>query len=175
MASVKFQGNPVGLSGTNVSKGERAPIVSVVGSDLADIKIGGEQGVAQVIVAVPSLDTGVCAAEARKFNERAAGVANTEVIVVSMDLPFAMGRFCTTEGIKNLKVASDFRNKEFSKAYGVLLADGVLAGLTARAVFVIDASGIIVYKEICDEITSEPNYDAALAAASEASATCCGS
>lgn len=175
MATVKFQGNPVNLAGNVVSKGEKAPVVNVAGGDLSTIQIGGEQGKAQVVVVVPSLDTGVCATEARKFNEKAAGLENIEVVVVSMDLPFAMGRFCATEGIKNLKVASDFRNKEFANAYGVLIADGALAGLTCRAVFVIDASGIITHKEICDDIVNEPNYDVALAAASEASTTCCGS
>lgn len=173
--SVKFQGNPVNLAGNKISVGEKAPIVKVAGNDLGDIQIGGEQGKAQIVVVVPSLDTGVCAASARKFNEAAAKLQNAEVIVVSMDLPFAMGRFCTTEGIANLKVASDFRNKDFANAYGVLIADSALAGLTARAVFVIDASGVIAYKEISEEITSEPNYDAALAAAKEVTSTsCCG-
>jgi probable thiol peroxidase len=86
-----------------------------------------------------------------------------------------MGRFCATEGIKNLCVGSDFRNKEFARAYGVLIADGALAGLTARAVFVIDVSGAVVYKELVEEITNEPNYEAALNAAKGASQTCCGS
>ncbi|MGG7073262.1 thiol peroxidase [Campylobacter sp. 9BO] len=175
MASVKFKGSPVTLAGNSLSKGQSAPIVNVVAQDLSNIQIGGQQGKVQVVVVVPSLDTGVCASEARKFNERAAALANTEVVVVSMDLPFAMGRFCTTEGIKNLKTGSDFRAKEFANAYGVLLADGALAGLTCRAVFVIDANGVIIYKEICDEITDEPNYEAALSAANEASTTCCGS
>ena len=109
-----------------------------------------------------SLDTPVCATEARKFNERAASLPNTEVIVVSMDLPFAMGRFCTTEGIKNLRVASDFRDKEFCRRYGTLIASGALAGLSARAIFVIDTAGVVVYKELVSDIASEPDYDAAL-------------
>lgn len=175
MVTVKFRGEPVKLTGNVVNKGEKAPVVSVVGQDLSEVKIGGEQGKAQIVVVVPSLDTSVCASEARKFNERAASLENAEVTVVSMDLPFAMGRFCATEGIKNLRVASDFRNKDFAKAYGVLIADGALAGLTCRAVFVIDANGVVTHKEICEEIADEPNYDAALNAASEASSTCCGS
>ena len=175
MASVKFQGNPVNLSGNSVNVGDQAPVVAVTGADLSGIQIGGKQGRAQIIVVVPSLDTGVCAASARKFNEAAAGIENAEVVVVSMDLPFAMGRFCATEGIKNLRVGSDFRNKEFARAYGVLIADGALAGLTARAVFVIDVSGAVVYKELVEEITNEPNYEAALNAAKGASQTCCGS
>lgn len=177
MATVKFKGElEVSLNGTELNVGDIAPVVSGVAADLSDIQIGGQKGKAQIILAVPSLDTGVCAAEARKFNEVASKLDNAEVIVVSMDLPFAMKRFCTTEGIENLKVASDFRAKAFAKSYGVLQANGPLAGLTARAVFIVNPSGKITYKEIVPEITNEPNYDAVLAAASEATSTsCCGS
>src|SRR5574344_526139 len=177
MATVKFKGElEVSLNGTDLNVGDIAPVVSGVAADLSDIQIGGQKGKAQIILAVPSLDTGVCAAEARKFNEAASKLDNAEVIVVSMDLPFAMKRFCTTEGIENLKVASDFRAKAFAKSYGVLQANGPLAGLTARAVFIVNPSGKITYKEIVPEITNEPNYDAVLAAASEATSTsCCGS
>ena len=177
MATVKFKGElEVSLNGTELNVGDIAPVVSGVAADLSDIQIGGQKGKAQIILAVPSLDTGVCAAEARKFNEAASKLDNAEVIVVSMDLPFAMKRFCTTEGIENLKVASDFRAKAFAKSYGVLQANGPLAGLTVRAVFIVNPSGKITYKEIVPEITNEPNYDAVLAAASEATSTsCCGS
>ena len=177
MATVKFKGElEVSLNGTELNVGDIAPVVSGVAADLSDIQIGGQKGKAQIILAVPSLDTGVCAAEARKFNEAASKLDNAEVIVVSMDLPFAMKRVCTTEGIENLKVASDFRAKAFAKSYGVLQANGPLAGLTARAVFIVNPSGKITYKEIVPEITNEPNYDAVLAAASEATSTsCCGS
>ncbi|OCL94417.1 thiol peroxidase Prx-SUH [Arcobacter porcinus] len=177
MASVKFKGElEVNLSGTEVKVGDLAPVVSAVGADLSDVTIGGQQGIAQIIIAVPSLDTGVCAAEARRFNEEAAKISNAELIIVSMDLPFAMKRFCTTEGIENLKVASDFRAKAFSKSYGVLQANGPLAGLSARAIFIINASGKITYKQIVPEITSEPNYAEVLEAAKEATTTsCCGS
>ena len=177
MATVKFKGElEVSLNGTELNVGDIAPVVSGVAADLSDIQIGGQKGKAQIILSVPSLDTGVCAAEARKFNEAASKLDNAEVIVVSMDLPFAMKRFCTTEGIENLKVASDFRAKAFAKSYGVLQANGPLAGLTARAVFIVNPSGKITYKEIVPEITNEPNYDAVLAAASEATSTsCCGS
>jgi len=177
MTKVKFKGEiEVNLSGTELNVGDIAPVVSGVGVDLNDIQIGGEQGKAQVIVAVPSLDTDVCAREARRFNEEASKIENTEVIIVSMDLPFAIKRFCTTEGIENLKVASDFRAKAFAKSYGVLQANGPLAGLTARAVFIINPSGKITYKEIVPEITNEPNYDAVLTALKDATSTsCCGS
>lgn len=176
MATTKLKGNEVTLSGTEINVGDIAPVVNVVAQDLSDIQVGGENGKAQILVVVPSLDTPVCAAETRKFNEEAAKIENAEVVVVSMDLPFAMKRFCTTEGIENLKVASDFRAKALAKSYGVLVASGPLAGVTCRAVFVINASGKVVYKEICPEITEEPNYAAALEAAQGATSTsCCGS
>lgn len=175
MATTKLKGNEVTLSGTDVNVGDIAPVVTVVAGDLSDVQIGGQNGKAQIVVVVPSLDTAVCAAETRRFNEEAAKVDNAEVIVVSMDLPFAMKRFCTTEGIENLKVGSDFRAKAFAKSYGVLISSGALAGVACRAVFVINASGKITYKEICPEITEEPNYEAALNAAKDATSTsCCG-
>ena len=175
MATTHLKGNEVNLAGNEVNVGDLAPIVTVVAKDLSEIKVGGEQGKAQIIVVVPSLDTPVCASETRRFNTEAAKIENASVTVVSMDLPFAMGRFCTTEGIENLEVGSDFRNKDFANAYGVLIADGPLAGVTARAIFVIDANGKIAYKDICNEITEEPNYDSALAAIKDATTTsCCG-
>lgn len=158
MATTMLKGKAVNLSGNDVNVGDKAPRVTLVAQDLSEITVGGK---AQVIVVVPSLDTPVCAAETRKFNEEAAK-SDTEVIVVSMDLPFAMGRFCATEGIENLKVGSDFRAKELAKAYGVLIADGPLAGVTCRAVFVTDETGKVTYKEICSDITEEPNYKAVL-------------
>ncbi len=175
MATTKLKGNEVKLEGNEVNVGDVAPVVKVTDKDLGEIQIGGQQGKAQIVVVVPSLDTDVCAAETRKFNEEAAKIENAEVIVVSMDLPFAMKRFCTTEGIENLKTASDYKNKEFAKAYGVLIAEGPLAGLTCRAVFIIDASGIVTYKQIVPEITEEPNYEEVLNAAKAATSTsCCG-
>lgn len=176
MATVKFHGNiDVNLSGAEVNVGDLAPVVTGVAQDLSDIQIGGQKGKAQIILAVPSLDTGVCAKEAKRFNDEAAKLEHVEVIVVSMDLPFAMKRFCTTEGANNILVASDFRAKAFAKSYGVLQANGPLAGLSARAVFIVNPSGKITYKEIVPEITDEPNYDAVLAAVTEASSTaCCG-
>ena len=173
MATTKLKGNLVNLSGAELNVGDQAPIVNVVGKDLSDIQIGGQKGKAQLIVVVPSLDTPVCASETRRFNEEAAKIENTEVTIVSMDLPFAMGRFCTTEGIENLSVGSDFRAKNFAKSYGVLIADGALAGVTCRAIFVVNASGIITYKEICEEITEEPNYEGALLAIKDATNSSC--
>lgn len=165
MASTKLKGNTVYLTGKELSVGAKAPLVELVSKDLSTVKVGGAKDKNQIIVVVPSLDTPVCASEARKFNTEAASIENTEVTVVSMDLPFAMGRFCTTEGIDNLHVASDFRSKEFANEYGVLLKDGALAGLTARAIFIVDTKGKIVYKEVCPEITEEPHYEKVLEAA----------
>ena len=162
MAKTHLKGNDVALSGNEVNVGDKAPEVVVVGKDLSEITVGGANGKKQIIVVVPSLDTPVCAAETRKFNEEAAKIDNASVTVVSMDLPFAMGRFCTTEGIENLSVGSDFRNKDFANAYGVLVADGPLAGVTCRAIFVINEDGKVTYKEIVPEITAEPDYESAL-------------
>lgn len=167
MATTKLKGNPVTLSGNEVGVGDLAPVITAVAKDLSEVQVGGAQDKAQIIVVVPSLDTPVCAAETRRFNEEAAKIEGATVNIVSMDLPFAMERFCTTEGIDNLTVASDFRNKDFANAYGVLIADGPLAGVTGRAIFVVDTAGKITYKDICPEITEEPDYASALKALKE--------
>jgi thiol peroxidase len=167
MATTKFKGEDVELLGNEVNVGDKAPEVTVVNSDgLGDVKVGGAQGHKQLIIVVPSLDTGVCATETRNFNAKASSLDGVKPTIVSLDLPFAAGRFCSTEGITNLTVTSDFRNKDFANAYGVLLGGSVLAGVTCRAIFAIDENGIVTYKEIVPEITEEPNYDAAIAAVS---------
>ncbi len=168
MSSVKFKGGPVTIAVTDLDVGKRAPEYVLAAPDLSDKKVGGKPEKAQLLVVVPSLDTPVCATETRKFNEEAASIEGAEVIVISMDLPFAAARFCTTEGIKNLTVCSDFRKKTFAKAYGVLIVEGPLAGLTCRAVFVVDKNGMLTYKEIVGEMTEEPDYAAALAALKKA-------
>lgn len=160
MATVTVGGNTVNLSGKELNVGDNAPEVEVVGKDLKPLKVGGSSDKVQIIVTVPSLDTAVCATETRKFNQNIASLKDSKVVVVSMDLPFAMGRFCSTEGIENLEVGSDFRNKELATKYGVLIADGALAGLSARAIFVVDKSGKVAYKEVVSEVTTEPDYDA---------------
>jgi thiol peroxidase len=165
MATTKFKGTDVQLLGNEVKVGDKAPQVTVVNSDgLGDVVVGGAQGHKQLIIVVPSLDTGVCATETRNFNAKASSLNGVKPVIVSLDLPFAAGRFCSTEGITNLTVTSDFRNKEFANAYGVLLGGSVLAGVTCRAIFAVNEEGIVTYKEIVPEITEEPNYDAALAA-----------
>jgi thiol peroxidase len=168
MASVTFQTQTVcNLVGNEINVGDTAPVVTVVNCDpmLQDELIGGAQDKAQLIIVVPSLDTPVCDSETRKFNTEAAAIAGVTVKTVSMDLPFAAAKFCETADIKNLDVCSDFRNKDFSNAYGVLISDGPLAGVTCRAIFVIDTKGVVTYKELVGEITDEPDYAAAIAAA----------
>ena len=167
MATTKFKGTDVELVGTQINVGDKAPAITVVNSDgLGDVTVGGASGKKQLIIVVPSLDTGVCATETRNFNAKVAGLDGVDATIVSLDLPFASGRFCSAEGIDKLTVTSDFRNKDFANAYGVLLGGSVLAGVTCRAIFAVDASGTVTYKEICPEITEEPNYDAAIAAVS---------
>jgi len=167
MATTKFKGTDVELLGNEVNVGDKAPEVTVVNSDgLGDVTVGGAQGEKQLIIVVPSLDTGVCATETRNFNAKVAGLDGVKATIVSLDLPFAAGRFCSAEGIDKLTVTSDFRNKDFANAYGVLLGGSVLAGITCRAIFVVNEEGVVTYKEIVEEVTEEPNYDAAIAAVS---------
>jgi len=166
--TTKLKGNDVALYGNQVNVGDTAPVVTLPNTALEEVTIGGAQGKAQLIIAVPSLDTPVCATETRKFNEEATKVENASVCVVSMDLPFAAKRFCSTEGVENLQVLSDFRDKCFSIQYGTLIAEGPLRGLSARAIFVVGKDGKITYKELVPEITEEPNYEVALAALKEA-------
>jgi thiol peroxidase len=171
MATVTLKGNECNLTGNEVKVGDKAPEVTVVKSDdLSEVTVGGAKDKAQLVIVVPSLDTPVCAMETTKFNNQAAGIDGLEVTVVSMDLPFAAKRFCSTEGIENLTVASDFRDKDFGKAYGMLIADGPLAGVLARAIYVIDKEGNVAYKQLVPEITAEPDYDEALEAAKSAAA-----
>ncbi|EAJ6136302.1 thiol peroxidase [Campylobacter lari] len=157
MNSVLFKGNKVNLKGNNIQVGDMAPNITLKAKDLSGVEIA-PKGKTQIIISVPSLDTPVCATEAREFNKKAAA-SGVEVIVVSMDLPFAMGRFCSTEGIDNLTVASDFVSKEFGEKYGVLMSDGPLEGILARAVFVVK-DGMVAYKELVNEVTELPNMQA---------------
>ena len=171
MATVTFKQETVcNLVGNEINVGDQAPIVTVVNCNpmLQNEQIGGAQEQVQLVVVVPSLDTPVCDAETRRFNTDAAALENVNVKTISMDLPFAAAKFCSTAGIENLAVCSDFRNKDFSNAYGMLLADGPLAGVTCRCIFVINKEGNVCYKELVSEITAEPDYSAALEAAKTA-------
>ena len=165
MATTKFKGQDVELLGNEVNVGDKAPAITVVNSDgLGDVVVGGATGTKQLIIVVPSLDTGVCATETRNFNAKASELEGVTTTIVSLDLPFASGRFRSAEGIDKLTVTSDFRNKDFANAYGVLLGGSVLAGVTCRAIFAVNEEGVVTYKQIVPEITEEPDYDAAIAA-----------
>ena len=168
MQTTMFKGTTVNLSGTEINVGDKAPCVIATGTDLSDVEVGGAKDKVQLLVTVPSLDTATCAAETRKFNVAVNDLDICETTVISMDLPFAADRFCSTEGIENLTVVSDYINKDVSKAFGVLMDDNKLKGLSARAIFVIDREGEVIYKEIVPEVTEEPNYEAALDAIKEA-------
>jgi len=164
MAQTALQGNPVNLSGDLPPVGSTAPDFSLTSGDLSDVSLANYAGKKKLLSIVPSLDTGVCAASTRKFNEAMAGRGDAVALVISADLPFASGRFCSAEGITNVINLSMMRSRNFAKDYGVLIVDGPLAGITARAVVVLDADNKVVYGQLVPEITQEPDYDAALAA-----------
>lgn len=165
MATTKFKGTPVRLAGRFAEVGTTAPEFALVKTDLSTLALADLKGKRVILNIFPSLDTQVCAASVRKFNTLAAALGDTVVVVVSKDLPFAHARFCTVEGIENVIPASDFRNEGFGERYGVLMEDGPLKGLLARAVVVLDPTGRVVYAELVPEITQEPDYEKALAAA----------
>ena len=161
--TVLFKGILVTLVGSFVTPGTMAPDFSLVKNDLSEYTLNDNKGKYVVLNIFPSLDTGVCAMSVRRFNEMAAALPNTTVLCISKDLPFAQSRFCTVEGIDNVVPLSDFRNtSSFGEAYGVLMKDGPLQGLLARAVVVINPQGEVVYSELVPEITQEPNYEAVL-------------
>ena len=163
MAQITFQGNPVNLSGEFLQAGVQAPDFSLVKGDLNEFHLADNKGKYLLLNIFPSLDTGVCATSVRKFNKLAAEMPNTVVLAISKDLPFAQGRFCTTEGIENVIPLSDYKyTSDFAEKYGVLMTDGPLAGLLARSVVVINPEGQVVYSELVPEIVQEPNYEAAL-------------
>lgn len=165
MSTVTFKGETkVNTNGQLPSVGSVAPDFTLVKKDLSEISLKDLNGKNVVLNIFPSLDTSVCASSVRKFNKEAAGLPDTVVLAVSADLPFAAGRFCTAEGIDNVEPASVFRNPEFAKNYGVLMQDGPLKGLLVRSVVVVGADGKVKYTELVPEITTEPNYDAAIAA-----------
>jgi thioredoxin-dependent peroxiredoxin len=157
-------GTPVKLYGDFPQVGKPAPTFSLVNKDLQDITLGNYGDKRKVLNIVPSLDTPTCQASARRFNKEASKLANTVVINISADLPFAMARFCSSEGLNNVDNLSVMRGREFMRDYGVKIADGPLSGLTARAVVILDSNNVVRYTELVSDIKNEPNYDAALAA-----------
>ncbi len=164
MATVTFHGNPVEVAGNLPNKGETAPAFSLAAADLNDVGLEAFAGKRKVLNIVPSLDTPTCATSTRKFNTEASGLDNTVVLIISADLPFAASRFCETEGLDNVKTLSTFRSADFARNYGVALSTSPLAGLTARAVVVLDESNKVLHSQLVGEIADEPDYAAALAA-----------
>lgn len=162
METIYFKGTPCHTYGVMPSVGQEAPCFHLSGPDLSAVTCTDFKGQRIVLNIFPSLDTEVCARSVRRFNEEASGLPDTTVICVSMDLPFAMSRFCTLEGIKDVVFGSAFRSPLFGQKYGVQLCDGPLAGLLARAVIIIDTDRKIIYRELVHEITNEPDYEAAL-------------
>ncbi len=164
MQTVYLNGTPCHTYGTIPAKGTKAPCYSLVDKDLREISCMDYLDKRVVLNVFPSLDTEVCAMSVRRFNQEAAGLDNTVVICVSMDLPFAQKRFCSANDIENVEVASAFRSPLFAQEYGLQMVDGPLAGLLARAVIVLDEDRNVIYSQLVEEITKEPDYEAAIAA-----------
>ena len=164
MSQVKFKGEPVEVTGAFPVAGTQAPAFTLVGKDLADVTLASYAGQRKVLNIFPSVDTGVCAASVRRFNELAAGLSDTVVLCISADLPFAQARFCGAEGLDRVVTLSTMRGRGFLADYGVALATGPLAGVAARAVLVLDTDNRVLHAQRVDELTDEPDYDAALAA-----------
>lgn len=164
MATITLKGNAIHTNGELPAVGSTAPDFHLVDKDLNDVKLGTYKGKKKLLNIVPSLDTSVCATSTKKFNDYAKGRKDLVILTVSADLPFAQGRFCKAEGTDNVITLSMMRSRGFAKDYGVLIQDGPLAGITARAVVAIDEKDRVVYTELVPEIAQEPNYDEALAA-----------
>lgn len=164
MATVTLKGTPCKTVGELPKVGAKAPDFVLTNADLKDVKLSEFRGKRKLLNIVPSLDTGVCAASTRQFDKAARDYKNAQFFVISADLPFAQGRFCKAEGVGNVHGLSMMRSKQFGQDYGVLLADGPLAGINARAVVVLDENDKVLYTELVPEIGQEPNYDKALKA-----------
>ncbi|MDE2354028.1 MAG: thiol peroxidase [Betaproteobacteria bacterium] len=164
MSNVTLAGKPIAVAGRFPKPGATAPDFSLTGKDLADCTLATYAGKRKILNIVPSLDTPTCATSTRKFNEKAGNIANTVVLVVSADLPFAMSRFCSAEGLNHVVSLSTFRDHAFHERYGVDITDGPLRGLTARAVVVLDENNRVLHSQLVPEIKQEPDYEAALSA-----------
>ncbi len=164
MATVTLQGTEMHTNGELPEVGSDAPDFKLTNGDLADVSLADFAGKKRLLNIVPSLDTPTCAESARKFNEKFAGRDDAVCLVISADLPFAQGRFCSTEGLENVVPLSMMKSKKFAKDYGVLITDGPLEGLAARAIVIVDENGKVTYTQLVKEIADEPDYDAALAA-----------
>ena len=164
MSQVSFKGTPVNTKGELPAVGSKAPNFTLTAGDLSSKSLADFAGKKVALNIFPSVDTGVCAASVRKFNEELSNLENTVVLCISKDLPFAQGRFCAAEGLSNVVTLAEYKDSDFSDAYGARFADGPLEGLLSRAVVVINEQGEVAYTEQVAEVTSEPNYEAALAA-----------
>jgi len=169
MATITHKGNPIHTSGELPPRGAKAPDFRLTGSDLKDVGLADFQGKIKILNINPSLDTSVCALSAKRFDAEVARMGSTVVLNVSRDLPFAASRFCKGEGLKTIVPLSEMRDREFGRAYGVAIQDGLLEGLLARAVVVIDSEDRVAYAEQVPEIGKEPDYVAALEAVKTAS------
>ena len=163
-STVSLAGNPVEVAGSFLKPGQAAPAFSLVGKDLAEVTLDSYGKHRKILNIFPSIDTPTCATSVRKFNQTANGLANTVVLCISADLPFAQARFCGAEGLDKVVTLSTLRAREFLEQYGVALKSGPLAGLAARAVVVLDGDNHVLHSELVSEIKSEPDYDAALKA-----------
>ncbi len=168
MATITLKGNPIHTSGELPAVGSKAPEFRLTRSDLSDASLADFTGFKKILNIVPSLDTGVCAASARRFNQEAAAMDGVRVLTISRDLPFAQARFCAAEGIENVVMLSELRGLSFGDSYGARIVDGPLAGLLSRAVIVLDAQDRVTYVEQVPEIAQEPDYAKALAALKKA-------
>lgn len=164
MAKISLRGNPIHTSGELPKVGAQAPNFKLTTKDLKDVSLADYRGKKKLLNIVPSLDTPVCALSTKKFNEHAKKHADTVILIVSADLPFAQGRFCGNEHLDNVIPLSLMHNRKFADDYGVLIQDGPLAGVTARAVVVLDANDKVTYTELVPEIAQEPDYEKALKA-----------
>jgi len=165
MEKVTFKGKPVTLVGNEVKVGDSAPDFTVLANDLSEVSLKDFKGQVKLVSVVPSIDTGVCDAQTRRFNEEASKIPGVKVLTISCDLPFAQSRWCAAQGLDHVLVLSDHRDLSFGNAYGVHMKE---LRLLARSVFVIDSSDTVVYKEIVSEVGTHPNYEAALEAAKNA-------
>ena len=164
MATITLQGNEIHTNGDLPSVGSKAPDFHLVDGELNDVHLANYSGKKKLLNIVPSLDTPVCATSTKKFNDHAAVRDDVIMLVIAADLPFAMTRFCSGESVDKVIPLSMMRSRNFAKDYGVLIVDGPLAGITARAIVVIDDNDRVVYSEMVPEIAQEPDYDKALAA-----------
>jgi len=162
--SVKFKGEPVDLVGPELKVGDAAPEFELQRQDLSTETLATSAGKTRIVLTMPSLDTGVCAIETKRFNEEVANLPQVEILAVSMDLPFAQKRWCGAEGVTAVRTLSAHRSEQMGQAYGVAIADGPLQRLLARAIFVIGPDDTLKHIEYVDDISHEPNYEAALAA-----------